>query len=81
MQPDGSLVLRFNLDYETTPSYSLTISASDDGFPRLSGTAVLVINLLDVNDNAPVFLTTTTMFNTPEVRTCVLGWSVKSWYA
>lgn len=67
MRPDGSLVLQFKLDYETTPSYNLTISASDDGFPRLSGTAVLAINLLDVNDNAPVFTTTTTTFDTPEV--------------
>ena len=69
MQSDGSLVLRFKLDYETTTSYNLTISASDDGFPRLSGTAVLIINVLDVNDNAPAFTTTTTVFDTPEVCT------------
>lgn len=64
---DGSIVLQSALDYETMPSYSLTISAVDSGFPSRSGTANLVINLLDANDNAPVFSGTQTTFSVLEV--------------
>ena len=66
---DGSVILRDQavLDYETVSSYSLIISAEDSGFPPLSSNTTLVINLLDVNDNVPVFTNTQSLFSTPEV--------------
>lgn len=65
----GSVVLRAeaSLDYEAVRSYSLTIVAEDSGFPALSNTTTLVINVLDVNDNVPVITTTQTLYNIPEV--------------
>ncbi|XP_064600895.1 protocadherin Fat 4-like [Liolophura sinensis] len=41
------------LDRETTSSYSLTILATDLGTPARTGTATLMIDLTDFNDNAP----------------------------
>ncbi|ESN89832.1 hypothetical protein HELRODRAFT_142818, partial [Helobdella robusta] len=41
------------LDREAVPSHRLHILAIDEGTPRLTGTGTLIINLLDVNDNAP----------------------------
>ncbi|XP_059250216.1 protocadherin-23 [Mustela nigripes] len=44
------------LDYELTSSYSLIVQATDKGMPRLSGTSVIKIQVTDINDNAPAFL-------------------------
>ncbi|HEY3567640.1 MAG TPA: cadherin domain-containing protein [Thermoanaerobaculia bacterium] len=41
------------LDFETTPAFTLTVQVTDSGAPPLSGTATVVINLIDVNE-APV---------------------------
>nr|XP_006135174.1 protocadherin alpha-8-like [Pelodiscus sinensis] len=49
------LVLRKPLDREETPEHRLLLTATDGGKPELTGTAQLVISVLDVNDNAPVF--------------------------
>lgn len=38
------------LDVETTPSFALTVTATDDGTPALSGTATVTITLADVNE-------------------------------
>ena len=47
------------LDRETTPGYSLSITASDRGQPSISNTTTVTIALLDINDNPPVFSDTT----------------------
>ncbi|EMP35309.1 Protocadherin alpha-3 [Chelonia mydas] len=49
------LVLSKPLDREETPEHSLLLTATDRGKPELTGTVQLVITVLDVNDNAPVF--------------------------
>lgn len=43
------------LDYETQRAYTLIINASDGGQPRGTAQTVVVVDVLDVNDNAPVF--------------------------
>ncbi|XP_053317774.1 protocadherin alpha-6-like isoform X5 [Spea bombifrons] len=49
------LVIKKQLDREQMPVYNLTLTASDGGKPKLSGTTQLLITVQDVNDNAPVF--------------------------
>jgi large repetitive protein len=41
------------LDFETTPNFALTVQVTDNGTPALSGTATVIVHLLDVNE-APV---------------------------
>ena len=41
------------LDFETTPTFSLTVQVTDNGSPALSGTATVTVNLTNVNE-APV---------------------------
>ncbi|KAA0702516.1 Protocadherin-16 Protein dachsous -like protein 1 [Triplophysa tibetana] len=43
------------LDREFTSIYTLTIEAQDQGTPSLTSTVTLDINVLDLNDNSPVF--------------------------
>uniref|UniRef100_A0A3P8T3C7 Cadherin domain-containing protein n=1 Tax=Amphiprion percula TaxID=161767 RepID=A0A3P8T3C7_AMPPE len=58
-QPDGSkmveMVLQKPLDREKTDHLSLVLTAIDGGEPQLSGAVQIHVNVLDSNDNAPVF--------------------------
>uniref|UniRef100_G1U7Y1 Protocadherin alpha subfamily C, 2 n=1 Tax=Oryctolagus cuniculus TaxID=9986 RepID=G1U7Y1_RABIT len=49
------LVLRKSLDREEAPEIFLVLRVADGGKPELTGTAELLITVLDANDNAPVF--------------------------
>ncbi|XP_006866293.1 PREDICTED: protocadherin alpha-2 [Chrysochloris asiatica] len=50
-----SLVLKKSLDREETSEINLLLMATDGGKPELTGTAQLLIKVLDVNDNEPSF--------------------------
>ncbi|NWT45920.1 PCDA7 protein, partial [Chroicocephalus maculipennis] len=49
----GEIRLRGKLDHEEKGSYEITVEARDKGFPPLSGHCKVVLEVLDVNDNAP----------------------------
>ncbi|XP_067290328.1 protocadherin beta-16-like [Pseudorasbora parva] len=49
------IVLKNSLDRETKGEHSLILSAADGGNPPKSGTVVIEVLVIDVNDNAPVF--------------------------
>ncbi|EHB08103.1 Protocadherin beta-5 [Heterocephalus glaber] len=50
------LVLDKALDREDQPEFSLTLMALDGGVPPSSGTAIILVEVVDINDNAPEFL-------------------------
>ncbi|XP_035524776.1 protocadherin gamma-C5-like isoform X3 [Morone saxatilis] len=50
-----SLITTGNLDRETVPEYTVVIKATDAGSPPLSSQTTFVVELSDVNDNAPTF--------------------------
>ncbi|XP_077101784.1 cadherin EGF LAG seven-pass G-type receptor 2-like [Siphateles boraxobius] len=52
----GAVTTRMELDYEDQVSYTLAITARDNGIPQKSDTTYLEILVNDVNDNSPVFL-------------------------
>ena len=55
------------LDFETTKVFVVTIIATDsDSFNPLTSTATLTVNLIDVNDVAPVFTQPTFSFSVVE---------------
>ncbi|XP_074865634.1 protocadherin alpha-13-like [Carettochelys insculpta] len=49
-----ALLLKKPLDREEAAEHRLLLTATDGGKPELTGTAQLVISVLDANDNAPV---------------------------
>ncbi|XP_067685434.1 protocadherin Fat 4-like [Haliotis asinina] len=49
----GQISTKAMLDRETIRSHNLTILAIDQGSPSNTATAVVTVNLLDVNDNTP----------------------------
>jgi protocadherin-16/23 len=57
IEPAFSGILKTNivLDREIRDNYKLTIIATDEGVPQMTGTARVVINIVDVNDNQPTF--------------------------
>ncbi|XP_030047622.1 protocadherin Fat 4 [Microcaecilia unicolor] len=51
----GALTLAKNLDYELNQKHDLTVSATDGGWVARTGYCRVTVNVIDVNDNAPVF--------------------------
>uniref|UniRef100_A0AAV2LEZ3 Protocadherin Fat 1 n=1 Tax=Knipowitschia caucasica TaxID=637954 RepID=A0AAV2LEZ3_KNICA len=51
----GELKVARQLDRERISGYSLTVLATDNGLPALSSTTVINIDILDINDNPPLF--------------------------
>ncbi|KAM9834083.1 protocadherin gamma-A2-like [Syngnathus typhle] len=49
------IILQKHLDREKEEQMSLVLTAVDGGEPRMSGTMMILITVLDANDNAPVF--------------------------
>ncbi|XP_064182063.1 protocadherin alpha-C2-like isoform X10 [Anguilla rostrata] len=49
------LVLKKALDREQQPVHNLILTAVDGGVPARSGTASIIVSVLDTNDNAPQF--------------------------
>uniref|UniRef100_A0A8D0CH87 Cadherin EGF LAG seven-pass G-type receptor 3 n=1 Tax=Scleropages formosus TaxID=113540 RepID=A0A8D0CH87_SCLFO len=52
----GAITLLTELDYEDQMTYTLAITARDNGIPQKSDTTYVEVNVNDVNDNAPQFL-------------------------
>ena len=55
MNANGEIILNSVLDYETKNSYEITVTATDGGETPKSSTAVVMVTVTDINDNAPVF--------------------------
>ncbi|XP_070196985.1 protocadherin-9-like isoform X2 [Littorina saxatilis] len=49
----GSISARGPIDYEDKKRYQFLVEAKDKGSPQLSGGTVVILNVEDVNDNAP----------------------------
>ncbi|KAF3838402.1 hypothetical protein F7725_010170 [Dissostichus mawsoni] len=50
-----TLVTESDLDREIASQYNITVTCSDEGVPSLSSSVTLTLQISDVNDNAPVF--------------------------
>ncbi|XP_059402797.1 cadherin EGF LAG seven-pass G-type receptor 1-like [Carassius carassius] len=73
--PTGVIDVISPLDYEMTREYTLRVKAQDGGRPPLiNGTGMVVIQVLDVNDNAPMFVSTP--FQASVLENVPVGYSV-----
>ncbi|KAM9342473.1 cadherin EGF LAG seven-pass G-type receptor 3 [Pholidichthys leucotaenia] len=62
----GAITLQAELDYEDQMTYTLAITAKDNGIPQKSDTTYVEVNVNDVNDNAPQFLSPRYQGTVPE---------------
>ena len=62
----GDIMVSTPLDYEIIPSLTITVIARDQGLGQLSSSATVTVNVIDVNDNAPVFIGLPYMGTVPE---------------
>ncbi|KAM9311041.1 cadherin EGF LAG seven-pass G-type receptor 1 [Gastrophryne carolinensis] len=71
----GDIDVIYPLDYESVREYSLRIKAQDGGRPPLINTTGMVsVQVLDVNDNAPIFVSTP--FQATVLENVPIGYSV-----
>lgn len=52
----GEIYAKKPLDAETQNEYHIDVIAQDNGSPSLSTTCQIVVQVLDINDNAPYFI-------------------------
>ncbi|XP_061755526.1 protocadherin alpha-3-like [Nerophis ophidion] len=67
----GEITVKGALDYEETPAYEVRVQATDQGTVPRSAHAKLLIEIIDVNDNAPEITVTSLM--TPVKENAELG--------
>uniref|UniRef100_A0A8C2IWQ6 Cadherin EGF LAG seven-pass G-type receptor 1b n=1 Tax=Cyprinus carpio TaxID=7962 RepID=A0A8C2IWQ6_CYPCA len=73
--PTGVIDVISPPDYERIREYTLRVKAQDEGRPPLiNGTGMVVIQVLDVNDNAPMFVSTP--FQASVLENVPVGYSV-----
>lgn len=73
--PTGAIDVINPLDYEMIREYNLRIRAHDGGRPPLfNGTGIVVVQVVDVNDNAPMFVSTP--FQATVLENVPIGYSV-----
>ncbi|KAM4732135.1 protocadherin gamma-C5-like isoform 3-T3 [Anableps anableps] len=61
----GEIRVQGNVDYEKATSYHITVQARDGGYPAMEGSCNVIVDILDVNDNAPEV---TLMSSTSSIR-------------
>ncbi|XP_067454529.1 protocadherin gamma-C5-like [Thunnus thynnus] len=54
----GEIVLKGELDYESSKSYHIDITAKDNGVPEMEGHCRVQLDVEDINDNAPEIVLT-----------------------
>ncbi|XP_034546730.1 protocadherin gamma-C5-like isoform X3 [Notolabrus celidotus] len=54
----GEISLKGELDYETTRSYDIDVTAKDKGSPEMEGHCRVQVEVIDFNDNAPEIVLT-----------------------
>ncbi|XP_077957337.1 protocadherin gamma-C5 isoform X5 [Gasterosteus aculeatus] len=54
----GEITLKGELDYETTKSYDIDVTAKDKGSPEMEGHCRVQIDITDFNDNVPEIIFT-----------------------
>ncbi|XP_074530027.1 protocadherin alpha-2-like isoform X13 [Halichoeres trimaculatus] len=67
----GEITVKGTLDYEETPAYEVRVQAKDQGSTPRSAHAKLLIEVIDMNDNAPEISVTSLM--TPVTEDAEIG--------
>ncbi|XP_041359660.1 protocadherin beta-9-like [Gigantopelta aegis] len=62
----GDIVANANFDRETVSEMTFTVRVRDEGEKPLTSTATVIVNIMDRNDNRPIFVDSTLVFNVSE---------------
>lgn len=73
-QTSGEITLLQSPDYEVNKTFSLVVIATDQGSPPRFGAALVLVSVLDINDNPPVF--TSKSYSADITESTLVGTSV-----
>ncbi|XP_044082057.1 LOW QUALITY PROTEIN: protocadherin alpha-10-like [Neovison vison] len=62
----GEIKVNGKIDFEETKLWKLQIEAVDKGHPPMFGHCTILVEILDINDNAPELLVTSLLLSVPE---------------
>ncbi|XP_044931327.1 LOW QUALITY PROTEIN: protocadherin alpha-10-like [Mustela putorius furo] len=65
----GEIKVNGKIDFEETKLWKLQIEAVDKGHPPMFGHCTILVEILDINDNAPELLVTSLLLSVPEDAT------------
>ncbi|XP_035826841.1 protocadherin Fat 4, partial [Aplysia californica] len=74
----GVITARVPLDYEQQRQYLIPVVARDTARNRLSSTATVTVNVLDIQDNVPLFVRTNYVETVPENEANILVATVQA---
>ncbi|XP_028271940.1 protocadherin alpha-3-like isoform X10 [Parambassis ranga] len=70
----GEIIVKGNIDYEESRAYEIRVQARDKGTPPRSAHSKILVEVIDVNDNAPEILVSSLM--SPVKEDAVIGTAV-----
>ncbi|XP_048187608.1 protocadherin alpha-3-like [Perognathus longimembris pacificus] len=62
----GCITVKGNLDFEETKSYEIQVEATDKGTPPMTDHCTVVVEIVDINDNAPELVIKSLSLPVPE---------------
>ncbi|XP_022349090.1 protocadherin alpha-10-like [Enhydra lutris kenyoni] len=65
----GEIKVNGKIDFEETKLWKLQVEAVDKGHPPMFGHCTILVEILDINDNAPELLVTSLLLSVPEDAT------------
>lgn len=77
--PLGKVVANRTVDYEEVQWLNFTVRASDNGSPRRSAEIPVYLQIVDINDNNPVFSQPSYQVSWAPPLKSMWGWAVLAW--
>uniref|UniRef100_A0A671U793 Cadherin domain-containing protein n=1 Tax=Sparus aurata TaxID=8175 RepID=A0A671U793_SPAAU len=71
----GAILVKGNIDFEENPAFEIRAQASDKGQPPMSAHCKVLVEVVDLNDNAPE-ITVTSLLNTVKEDDASIGTAI-----
>ena len=64
IQDNGNIINKIALDFESISQYTLQVTANDSGTPHKQASTIIIIKIININDECPVFSNSDSIYTT-----------------